>query len=78
MDLHAQLMFEKDISNLAKPQIKGRGFIGSGQEIIETQTYYTQPEKDWEFDEETNAWIPSPIAEYPLMNYWEVQHGAES
>ena len=24
----AQLMFEKDISQLAKPQIKGRGFIG--------------------------------------------------
>ena len=24
----SQLMFEKDISNLAKPQIKGRGFIG--------------------------------------------------
>ena len=33
---------------------------------------------DWEYDEETNAWIPSPIAEYPLMNYWEVQDGIES
>ena len=44
------LMFEKDISNQAKPQIKGRGFVGSGNEIIETQTYYTQPENDWEFD----------------------------
>jgi hypothetical protein len=32
----------------------------------------------WEFDEETNAWIPSPVAEYPLMNYWEVQSGIES
>ena len=37
-------MFEKDISQLSKPEIKGRGFIGSGKEIIETQTYYTQPE----------------------------------
>lgn len=46
-------MFEKDISNQAKPQIKGRGFIGSGNEIIETQTYFTQPHLDWEFD--TNA-----------------------
>ena len=27
----------------------------------------------WEYDEETHAWIPSPIREYPLMNYWEVQ-----
>ena len=25
-------------------EIKGRGFIGSGNEIIETQTYFTQPE----------------------------------
>ena len=47
------LMFEKDISNQAKPQIKGRGFVGSGNEIIETQTYFTQPHLDWEFD--TNA-----------------------
>ena len=46
----SQLMFEKDISNLAKPEIKGRGFIQSGNEIIETQTYYTQPDLDWEFD----------------------------
>lgn len=27
----------------------------------------------WEFDEETNAFIPSAIAEYPPINYWEVQ-----
>lgn len=32
----------------------------------------------WEFDEETQAWIPSPIKEYPLMNYWEVQDAIES
>lgn len=47
----SQLMFEKDISQLAKPEIKGRGFLGSGKEIIETQTYFTLPEKDWEFDD---------------------------
>ena len=29
----------------------------------------------WEFDEDSQAWIPSPIKEYPLMNYWEVQNG---
>ena len=28
----------------------------------------------WEFDEETNAWIPTPIKEYELVNYWEVQN----
>lgn len=27
---------------------------------------------DWEFDEETQAYLPSAIREYPLVNYWEV------
>lgn len=44
----------------------------------EEQTFMEMFLDDWEFDEETNAWIPSPIAEYPPINYWEVQHGAES
>ena len=44
----------------------------------EEQTFMEMFLDDWEFDEETNAWIPSPIAEYPLINYWEVQHGVES
>lgn len=31
---------------------------------------------EWEFDEETNAYIPSPIKEYPLVKYYEVSsHG---
>ena len=38
-DTASRLMFEKDVSNYCKPQIKGRGFIGSGNEIIETQIY---------------------------------------
>ena len=49
------LMFEKDISNLAKPEIKGRGFVGTGNDVIETQTYFTQPHLDWEFD--TNMFV---------------------
>lgn len=44
----------------------------------EEQTFMEMFLDDWEFDEETNAWIPAPIAEYPLMNYWEVQDGSES
>ena len=28
---------------------------------------------DWEYDAEIDAYIPSPIKEYPLTNYWEVQ-----
>ena len=44
----------------------------------EEQTFMEMFLDDWEFDEETNAWIPSPIKEYPLINYWEVQDGIES
>ena len=33
------LMFEKDISNLCRPEIKCRGFVGIGNEIIETQMF---------------------------------------
>lgn len=33
------LMFEKDISNLCRPDIKCRGFVGIGNEIIETQMF---------------------------------------
>ena len=28
----------------------------------------------WEFDEETNAWVPAPIQEFEPVNYWEVQN----
>lgn len=55
------LMFEKDISNLAKPEIKGRGFLQSGNEIIETQTYYTEPENDWVFDETQKMTYDNPV-----------------
>ena len=54
------LMFEKDISNLAKPEIKGRGFVGTGNDVIETQTYFTQPHLDWEFDTNTFATFNNP------------------
>ena len=40
----------------------------------EEQTFMEMFLDDWEFDEETNAWIPSPIAEYPLVNYWVDVH----
>lgn len=42
------LVFDKDISDLSKPEIKGRGFIKTGKEIIEFQAYYTEKEKDFE------------------------------
>lgn len=28
---------------------------------------------EWEYDEETKAYIPSAVREYPPVNYWEVQ-----
>ncbi len=31
-------------------------------------------ENQFSYDEESMAWIPAPIREYPLMNYWEVQY----
>lgn len=33
------------------------------------------PRSDWEFDEETQAFTPKPIAEYPLMSFYEVMNG---
>ena len=32
---------------------------------------------DWEYDEETQGWVPAPVKEYPPMNYWEVQDAVE-
>lgn len=32
----------------------------------------------WEYDNESKAWIPSPIKEYPLTNYWEVQNADDN
>ena len=33
----------------------------SGNEIKEVQTYYTQPEKDWEFDEDQHLTYENPV-----------------
>lgn len=30
--------------------------------------------QQWEYDEETLAWVPAPIREYKPINYWEVQN----
>ena len=41
------LIFDEDISDLAKPEIKGRGFIKTGKDINEFQSYWTEKEKDF-------------------------------
>lgn len=32
----------------------------------------------WDYDAETHGWIPSPIREFPSVDYWEVQYAVES
>lgn len=43
----SSLLFDKDISYLSKPEIKGRGFLKSGKEIYEFQSFWTEKEKDF-------------------------------
>lgn len=33
------------------------------------------PRSEWEYDEETQAFIPKPITEYPLTSFYEVMNG---
>lgn len=57
----SQMLFEKDVSHLAKPEIKGRAFMQVGKRTMyEVQTYYTQPDKDWIFDETKRDTIKNP------------------
>ena len=30
--------------------------------------------QQWKYDAETHGWVPSPIREFPLVDYWEVQN----
>lgn len=39
------LIFDSDISHMAKPSIKGRGFIKNSNEIVEFQSYYAEVDK---------------------------------
>lgn len=43
------LLFDEDISYLSKPEIKGRGFMKSGKDIAEFQSYWTEPKKDFRY-----------------------------
>lgn len=47
----SSLVFDNDISHMSKPEIKGRGFIKAGKEIIEFQSYWTEPKRDFHFNE---------------------------
>ena len=47
----SSLIFDEDVSNLSKPEIKGRGFVKSGKDIAEFQSYWTDPKKDFVYVE---------------------------
>jgi len=64
-------LYEKDITNLQKPEIKGRGFVKNGRYLYELQSYYTDPVKDWVFDEESIAAQDNPIFLKQLENRGE-------
>ena len=49
------LIFDEDISNLSKPEIKGRGFVKSGKKISEFQSYWTEREKDFKYKDPKNV-----------------------
>ena len=49
------IMFDKDISHLAKGHIKGRAFMSSTGDLKELQTYWTEQKKDFDFKEEVKA-----------------------
>lgn len=44
-------LFEKDISHMSRPEIKGRGFMKSGSQLYEFQCYWTDPKTDFDFEE---------------------------
>lgn len=62
------LIFDEDISHKAKPYIKGRGFIKSGKEIIETQTYWTEPKRDFVYKEDINGKFTEPSEDELNLN----------
>lgn len=37
------------------------------------KTFFMQ-EEGWEYDREIKSFIPTPIKEFPLTDYWKVQH----
>lgn len=56
----SSLMFDTDISHMAKPQIKGRGFTKSGNDLIEYQSYYAEPEDILVFDTDLKMTYNNP------------------
>lgn len=54
------LIFDEDISNRAKPQIKGRGFIKSGKEIYEFQSFWTEKEKHF---------VEKDMSQLPILDH---------
>lgn len=45
----SNLLFDEDWSAYAKPEIKGRGFMQASNKVFEFQSYWTEPDKDFEY-----------------------------
>lgn len=54
-------LFERDYSNMSRPEIKGRGILNSGKDIIEFQGYYADEIDSWYFDESLKWTYENPI-----------------
>ena len=46
----SSLVFDVDISHMSKPEIKGRGFVKAGKDLIEFQSYWTEPKRDFHYN----------------------------
>lgn len=58
-------LFEKDISHMSRPEIKGRGFMKSGSQLYEFQSYWTDPKTDFVFED---VMFIDRLAEYREKN----------
>lgn len=47
----SSLVFDEDIAHLSKPEIKGRGFVKAGKDKYEFQSYWTEPKRDFKYNE---------------------------
>lgn len=44
-------LYDRDYGNMSRPEIKGRGIMNNGRDIIEFQSYYATETDTWLFDE---------------------------
>jgi hypothetical protein len=70
-DLEDPIIFS-EWSFVSETSIKRRDFRLDQMLRGHDETMNLLEMNDWEFDKETNAWIPTPIKEFPLIDYRKV------